>query len=651
MTRLIFVLLMTLFQLSVSVAEEIEATSSSSENKEESVLEPIVVQENDDIKYRRVIDSSVLDHKQAHDLKESLKDVSDVIVGGGQKSAQKIYVRGVEDTQLNVTVDGARQGGYLFHHQGRLSVDTELMKRIEIDAGTGDALAGAGALGGSIRFETKDPRDLLLPQQRYGALTKVRYSSNADEKGLSLGFFGAPNETVEYLLYGNFAESGNYHAGGGSTVDYTAGKPKSALGKIVVTPTDMQKISLAMNAREDNARRSLRNHFGNLPSNPPNEQTFGNETYSLQYNLEQNAWLNLKANIYTSDTRMSQDPGTGRSKANAKNDGLHLQNKISFDDFTFLIYGADVDLQTSKSSRPIRSESESSTVFGLFFQANHQLSPSMGLSSGLRFDNYELEDVIEEKHTQHHISPNFQIKYQLSEKWNAFASWKQAFKGALPMEAYVMSAVTSVAPVQQLKGTTADTYEIGTSYSLNSSRVNVTAYDTIMRNLVTATVSRSTGVMTRANAKDDLRFRGLNLNYEFRSVSWLLSMGYSHNKSTFGSEPLGYTSFDKGNSFGDRMVASFDYWLKEGELLVSWDSMVMMKLSDVPAGERAQPGYDTHDVAASWTPNLRWNVNFAITNIFDKKYVAQGTPYQAQGQVNPIYEPGRDFRLTMGYKF
>lgn len=651
MIRSILFILITLLLPILSSAEELPDPAASSEEQEDSVLEPIVIKENDNIKFRKVIDSSTLEHKQARDLKESVKELSDVIVGGGQKSAQKIYVRGVEDTQLNVTVDGARQSGYLFHHQGRLSVDTELMKRIEITAGTGDSLSGPGALGGSIRFETKDPRELLMPQQRFGALTKIRYSTNADEKGLSLGFFGAPTDTVEYLLYGNLAESGNYHAGGGQAMTYTAGKPKSALGKFVFTPSDNQKVTFSINVREDNARRSLRNHFGDLPFNPPNEQTFGNETYSLRYNLNQGQWLNFKANLYTSNTSMSQDPGSGRSKANAKNDGLDLQNKVILSEATSFTYGADYGLQTSSSSRAVRDENENSAVLGLFLQGSHQVTSSVLLSSGLRFDHYELEDVVDEKYKHHHISPNLKLTYQMTNAWNAFASWSQAFKGALPMEAYVMSAVTSVTPVTSLKGTTADTYEIGTSYAQGTSRIIVTAYDTVFRNLITANVSRSTGVMTRANAKDDLHFQGYNLNYEFRSVSWMLATGYSHNKSTFGSEPLGYTSFDKGNSFGDRFVASFDYWFKNGEVLLSWDSMVMMKLTDVPTGAIEQPGYDTHDFSASWIPDLRWNVNFAVTNLFDKKYVAQGTPYQAQGQVNPIYEPGRDFRFTLGYKF
>lgn len=628
-----------------------ESPSSSAKKNEDSVLEPILIKENDDVKKGRLIDMSTIEHRQAHDLKEAVKDLPDVIVGGGQKSAQKVYVRGVEDTQLNVTVDGARQSGYLFHHQGRLSVDTELMKKIEIDAGTGDSLSGPGALGGTIRFETKDPRDLLLPQQRFGVLTKIRYSTNADEKGISLGFFGAPTSSTEYLFYGNFTDMGNYHSGGGAVVGQTAGKPKSGLGKIVVMPTDDQKISLSINAREDNARRSLRNHFGDLPFNPPNEQTFGNETYSLQYQLNRNDWLNLKANLYTSDTRMSQDPGTGRSKANARNDGLDLQNKTLLGQFTSLTYGTDYSLQNSYSSRPARKESESSKVLGIYLQGSHQMNSSLSLSSGLRFDNYELKDVIDNNLVHHHISPHFRLKYQLSENWSAFTSWTQAFKGATPMEAYVMSAVTSVTPVTNLKGTIADTYEIGTGYNMSSSQVKITAYDTVMRNLITATVSRSTGVMTRTNAKEDVRFQGYNLNYNFKAMNWLLSAGYSHNKATFGSEPLGYASFDKGNSFGDRLIASIDYWLTEAEVLLSWNSTLTMKLTEVPAGSLQQPGYDLHDFSASWTPTLRWNVNFAVTNIFDKKYVAQGTPYQAQGQVNPVYEPGRDFRFTFGYKF
>jgi len=90
--------------------------------------------------------SAQIERLQATDLSTLFSNQSTLAVGGGSAPvAQKIYVRGFEDTMLNVTVDGAQQIGELYHHQARLQLEPELIKTIELDAGSGAATAGPGA--------------------------------------------------------------------------------------------------------------------------------------------------------------------------------------------------------------------------------------------------------------------------------------------------------------------------------------------------------------------------------------------------------------------------------------------------------------------------------------------------------------------------
>ena len=100
---------------------------------------------------------------QAADKAGLLSNESMVAVGGGSPVAQKIYVRDFEDTLLNVSVDGAPQAGELYHHQGRVQVEPEILKAIELEAGAGPATSGAGALTGALKLTTKDAEDLLAP--------------------------------------------------------------------------------------------------------------------------------------------------------------------------------------------------------------------------------------------------------------------------------------------------------------------------------------------------------------------------------------------------------------------------------------------------------------------------------------------------------
>lgn len=647
-----FRVLLLILVTSYIVTSRAQQETQEIQNQESTQLEAVVIKDDQEGPARTVVGSERIEQKQAKDVKESLKGVSDVVVGGGQKNAQKIYVRGVEDTQLNVTVDGARQSGYLFHHQGRLSIDTELLKQIDVEAGTGNALAGPGALAGSLRFQTKDPEDLLMLGQSYGALTKASYATNADEKGASLALFGKPSDKWGFLLYGNFSESGNYHAGGGDTVAYTAGKPKSALGKVVLSPSSEQKLTVTANVREDNARRSLRNHFGDLPFNPPNDQEFGSESYTAEHHYNPtSSWVNLKSEIYTTTTKMSQETTTAKNRAQAQSYGAQVSNKIELGALNSATFGTDYNVDRSEGVRSTGSESETGRIFGLFVQGVYRPSQAWTLSSGLRYDNYDLEDVSSAVINAHHVSPNLRAAYQFNSVWSAHASWSQAFKGATPMEAYVMSSVKGVTPVGDLQGTTGETSEVGIQAQWQGWVVNGLVYSTVLQNAIEVSTNRTTGILTRSNAKEETRFQGITLNANYVVSDFVLRGGYAHNKSEYGDKPLGYLAFNQGSSFGDRIVVGVDYKVVPYNLLLTWDSVVTMSLTDVPSGYLEQPGYDVHDITATWMPSERVRWGLAVLNIFDKKYVAQGTPYQVQGGINPIYEPGRDVRVTASYIF
>jgi hemoglobin/transferrin/lactoferrin receptor protein len=60
------------------------------------------------------ITSKDLELQQANDLADVFRHVPSVSVGGSLGVAQKVYIRGLEDTLLNITVDGAPQTGTVF---------------------------------------------------------------------------------------------------------------------------------------------------------------------------------------------------------------------------------------------------------------------------------------------------------------------------------------------------------------------------------------------------------------------------------------------------------------------------------------------------------------------------------------------------------
>lgn len=94
--------------------------------------------------------------QQASHLSDFLEVVPGVTVGGTSSVNQRIRVRGLDDTNLKVSIDGARQEGALFYHMGDVTIDPDLLKQTEVAVGNNSVTLGNDALGGAVAFETVD---------------------------------------------------------------------------------------------------------------------------------------------------------------------------------------------------------------------------------------------------------------------------------------------------------------------------------------------------------------------------------------------------------------------------------------------------------------------------------------------------------------
>ena len=172
------------------------------------------------------IDAGEIDLTQASNLGDVLSNQSGVAVGGGSPVAQKVYVRGFEDTLLNVSIDGAQQPAELYHHQARVQIEPEFIKSIELDAGAGTATQGAGALTGAMKVTTRNAFDML---QRYGRegrdvgfLIKGAAGSNgADSAKGVLAAYARLGDNLGVLATHVRQHGGNYDDGNGDRVSPT----------------------------------------------------------------------------------------------------------------------------------------------------------------------------------------------------------------------------------------------------------------------------------------------------------------------------------------------------------------------------------------------------------------------------------------------
>ena len=110
-----------------------------------------------------IVDRDAIETEQAAQLGDLLEGLANVSIAGGPRGvAQQVVIRGVGDERILFLLDGARQN-FSRAHNGRVFVDPELLKRVEVLRGPASALWGSGAIGGVVALTTVDAADLLAP--------------------------------------------------------------------------------------------------------------------------------------------------------------------------------------------------------------------------------------------------------------------------------------------------------------------------------------------------------------------------------------------------------------------------------------------------------------------------------------------------------
>lgn len=105
--------------------------------------------------------------RQADHMSDLLRSIPGVDVGGTHSVNQRINIRGLGETDLDIRLDGASQHANMFHHIGNLTLNPDILKSVDIQVGN-NSVTQSG-LGGAVYFETKNALDLLTYGERFGA--------------------------------------------------------------------------------------------------------------------------------------------------------------------------------------------------------------------------------------------------------------------------------------------------------------------------------------------------------------------------------------------------------------------------------------------------------------------------------------------------
>ncbi|HEZ0913679.1 TPA: TonB-dependent hemoglobin/transferrin/lactoferrin family receptor [Neisseria meningitidis] len=174
------------------------------------------------------VKAKTIQEQMIRDTRDLVRYSPDVGVSDDGRRMKGFAMRGVEDNRVGISIDGvalpsseenslyARYGNF---NNSRLSIDTELVKGVDITKGADSFESGSGSLGGNVNYRTLDARDIVLPEQNFGALLRSGYASKNREWVNTVGFGYADNVFDAVVLYSR-RRGHEMKSGGGDVVDF-----------------------------------------------------------------------------------------------------------------------------------------------------------------------------------------------------------------------------------------------------------------------------------------------------------------------------------------------------------------------------------------------------------------------------------------------
>lgn len=625
-----------------------------------------------------------IERYQVTDLEDIFRHIPSVSVGGSLGLAQKIYIRGMEDTLLNVKIDGAPQTGTLFHHIGRVKIEPELLRQVTVQTGAGEATAGFGAIGGSVRFYTKDANDMLQPGQDFGALVKAAIWTNDGWKASASPYLRL---SPDWSLLASFVhvEREDMEDGDNGELLGTAADQSLAFVKLSGDISDNQYLSVSYEFRDEEGRFGQRPNWPVLEGDTLFPGTGERHTTVANYRMAASDFLNLEATAYLTKSDFEQDrfDRWGRYGAEIDTWGFDLRNTSMFGNHT-LTYGVerrDDEVVSQYLDDPsmwqywawdpnVGRFVEDGAVNGVYVQDHWQISSALLLSFGFRYDWYEFEQVTYNESTDSDgWSGNVGLEYAVTDQLSFLVSYAEALRGKEIGDAFTLEKRPGRLRLQpNLLPEEVDNFEIGARWEGGPYFASLVWFDTDIENVIfdqlgtgdfpqDASYYENIGTYHADGWEAELGYQGERLR---------VSMAYSDIDTDINGIPVeGYEHNGLGNGRGATLNLGVDYDFSD-DFALGWNLIYVDSLNNIDVLYRSvelgwideiqyidKPSYTVQDVYLNWHPTQNENFYFslAVQNLFDEQYrdhssVGDYTHIPDWEIVAGLYEPGRDVRIS-----
>lgn len=606
--------------------------------------------------------------KQIQSLADLYRNETSVSVGGGSTSAQRVYVRGVESSNLNVTVDGASQGRNLFQHRGNsIGIDASLLKEVDVSTHPSSD-QGAGALGGSITYTTVDAQDLLKEGETIGGSIETGYESASDAKSVSVNAFGIVGKHLGVLAHVKEYDSENYESGDGTEVKGTAEDNSDYFIKLNSVAVKDHELSVSFERNTNSG--DYRYGAGDTAYNADADldyQKYQRETATINhtYNPAENSLINLKSNLYNNNVSLENITSSNYTESTSVGGGVKNTSLFSLGSTeNELSYGVDYieETGTYTTSGTQTGGDNKSTNLGLFVQEELFIGAAQ-VSLGARYDHFDT-DYGSSSLKGDEISPSMNVNYEVIPNLNVFAGYGEAVRstGVVPIQ-WLARATDTLTFNQDstknsyntaLKPEISARREVGARFKtaidnalFQSVSVTVTAFNTEIENLIQQ-VGGTQGQSVSGFYNDDpIISKGYEASLRLNSKH--LSTSLSFSKTDMEDEDGNAIAVVRrvGASTGDQYSWDTQWHSDDKRISLGYN---LQYTDDIKTDSFEREGYITHGINSSWKPQEMQDLtlSFAVVNLFDENYVDQTT---IGDDDTGIYEAGRNIKLSAKYTF
>lgn len=659
--------------LSKSIALSLAITASNIALAEDTAAEKVTVWGtvvNSNSVYLGDTDIAI---KQADHLSDLLRDIPGVDIGGTHSTNARINFRGLDDRDLSVYIDGASQKNYLFHHLGNLLVNTDILKSAEIDLGANSVINDG--LGGSIRFETKDAKDLLDNSERdFGARLMAGYNSNS-QHSYSFTGYGQLNETFDALVYFSHVDRDNFEDGTGTDTIGSDGETDNVLFKLGADLTDTQRLELSYERISDSGDYTLRPDMGVRFSVGRRQDIllptdYERESINIGYELK-NQWVDARITAYTNDINLTRDETTSRRRGvvtgASDNFGLNVLAVSALNtggiEHTFT-YGMDYfDQELSYILAGTTPTTETGETLALFIQDRINFDNSLVVIPGIRYTDFE-QNIKATGSTDSWDETTFALaaEYTPVEGLKFLANYTELFKAPELAEVFANAAGDKIIN-PELSPETGNNIEVGVRYSTELGRgflnLGFNVFETTIDDYIT-----EQNVLDAAgeDSGQDWDFNvgtatidGIEASVNYGIDDFDVLFTYAKSDLDTGELEI-QGNGDSLREIGDSFSLAFGYDVSDN-FNVNYDiQYTAEKTTSTTNLPVVKPSYQVHNLSArldNMFGNKGLSATFGVDNLFDEFYTSHASRLNelADGIVLDDVEAGRNIKLSVAYIF